>query len=107
LWLVGSDGTYQRIASEAAQSPPYPDELGFHLGAGAIASRDFETAASLMGGYRSRNPGDLRSMMLEVYALCMLGDTDPCRLRLGEHAPVFDQYAPGYSEWVESIFLPR
>ncbi len=97
LWYLGSDGNYQRAAARAWAAGRRSPEIHFHLGASALARRDF---AASVTHFRSVGGGDRTaelSRLLEIYALgldqrCEQAETLAAARGLGRGRSEHDEY---------------
>ena len=70
LWLLGSDADEQRIVAGIAEGRANAEATRIRA-VGALAERDWASAARLLHRARTGRASDARLMNLEIYALCM------------------------------------
>ncbi|MBI3858183.1 MAG: hypothetical protein HY293_21080 [Planctomycetes bacterium] len=106
VWLLGSDRDSLRAARQAEPEVQRRPPAQFHLGAGALADRDYARAA---GHFLKtvESPGMRRiDLAVCLYALCMAGRTAEAKRTL---AAVWDEgkmnaIPPEYWTWMKATF---
>lgn len=75
LWMVGSDADKQRIVARVAGRGQRGEQIDYERALGALARRDYATAARLLREVPDSQAFRMRSAY-RLYALCMAGHVD-------------------------------
>ena len=73
LWLLGSGASEQQATSAAAAKGWRDPDLDYHLGAGALADRDYIHAEARFQAGQKQQATRREFLYLRIYALCMAG----------------------------------
>jgi hypothetical protein len=110
LWMLGSEEDVQKILSRAiSQNDFITDEMHYHLGAGALADRDYLKAEAHFAEIRDPAAMYVDASFLRLYAVCVQGEHG----RAGELARelvLTDPLLEGCLSWLHDTFglpIPR
>jgi spermidine synthase len=100
LWLLGSDAVKERIAARQDDGTGAPV---YARGLSALASRDYQGAASAFAEAERRGLGDEAVRALRVYALCLANTLEDARQLANGVQPRSDD-ARRFWEWLGTTF---
>jgi spermidine synthase len=100
LWLLGSDAVKQRIAEASTVRSAATEYV---LGLAALSARDYLRAAAHLGEAERRGAQDAAVRALQVYAMCVSGDTVTAR-QLAAGAPARTDEERHFWGWMNQTF---
>lgn len=100
LWLLGSNGDFQRVVEQASPEALAQPALQFHLGVRLLAARQYAAAAGPLGRSESLPALPGRIFSLRLYALCMAGRMSDAQQLVNEH----DGPLPKAWPWLKETF---
>ena len=104
LWMLGSGADEQEILSRVmSQSDSITEEMHYHLGARALANRDYLEAEAHFSKIRDPASQYVNTSFLRIFALCLQGDLGRAE-ELARELVLSDPLLDGCFQWLQETF---